>query len=65
MMEIVSTNEALRLVQRGVVADDEQVQASAESVLSYIVLHLKHSKVSLPAELKPHMSVLERHARYL
>lgn len=57
---IINTLDALRLCQRGVKNSNPAVAIAAESVLSFVVLHLKHKRVQLPDALVAHHKTLER-----
>lgn len=65
MAVVIDVTRTLRLAQQCLQAPDAQVAASAESVVSYLVLHLKHSKAPVPARLQPHVERLEQHAGQL
>ena len=60
--KVIDVTETLALTQRGLRAEDPDVLSSAESVLSYLVLHLKHRKAPVPGRLLPHLERLEAYA---
>lgn len=52
--QVIDVAKTLHACQQAMRSTDEQDVASAESVVSYLTLHLKHRKAPLPAKLKPH-----------
>lgn len=56
VMDVATT---LRSAQKALHSDDPQTVASAESVVSYLVLHLKHSKAPVPHKLRGHLKRVE------
>lgn len=59
--KVIDVTETLALAQRGLRTEDSAVISSAESVISYLVLHLKHRKAPVPGRLLPHLERLEAH----
>ena len=53
------TQHLLKLCHAGAKHGSEDVRMAAESVLSYIVLHLKHQHAPIPDELVPFVTKLE------
>lgn len=66
MAKTVVTVEALAWCQTGINSTDPRICAAAESVLSALVLHLRHRKATLPDALDGHVELLaERHGGLL
>lgn len=59
--EVIDVANTIRAAQEGLRAGDEELTASAESVLSFLVLHLKHRKAPCPPKLRPHVQRLVEH----
>ena len=55
---VVRTQDTLGLVHAGIMSNDEAATAAAESVLSALVLHLKHPQCSLPGALRSRFDLL-------
>lgn len=56
------TASLLRACQLGAHHNDPSVRTAAESVISYLVLHLKHKQCPIPDELAGHVKTLEQNA---
>lgn len=61
--EVINVVDTLRLSQRALRSDDAEVIASAESTISYLVLHLKYRQAPLPSRLRPHVERVEAFGR--
>lgn len=59
--QVIDVADTIALAQRGLRAENAAVVLSAESVLSYLVLHLKHRKAPVPGGLRPHLDRLAEH----
>lgn len=58
--QIISVVHALQLVHDGLKSSDQQDQDDAESLLSAIILHLRHRQAVLPDALTMPIKRLER-----
>jgi hypothetical protein len=56
---IVSVVHALQLVHDGLVSNDPQRQSDAESVMSALIVHLRHRQAVLPEGVINHLDRLE------
>lgn len=60
MNEVINVADTLRLSQQALRSDDAD---SAESAISYLVLHLKYRHAPLPLQLRPHIERVEAFGR--
>jgi hypothetical protein len=61
--QIVSVVHALQLVHDGLLSNDPQRQSDAESVMSALIVHLRHRQAVLPDDLRDHLRRLENGAQ--
>lgn len=55
---IITTSELLRLCLEHQGSDDTAVRDAADSLRSYLVLHLRHRSVVIPDNLRTHYDLL-------
>lgn len=58
----MDTTATLKACQQALCSEDEQDVASAESVVSYLAIHLRHRKAPVPEKLRPHLDRVLRYA---
>lgn len=57
---VITTLHLLRLVQLGMDSDDQRILAAADTVASFLVLHLRRRAVCLPSELVSRVDLLQQ-----
>jgi hypothetical protein len=62
--KVVNVTDALQLVHDGLVSASQQDKDDAESLLSALILHLRHKQAILPGDLaQPVRRLAARHGR--
>lgn len=57
---LIDTSETLKLCQKAMKHPDQQVKDAGESVMSWIVVYLRHKSIMVPQPLEQAYKTLDR-----